>query len=72
MKPTAWLLKATAWLLVVAWVTTESGARAQTADQSLTKEGIELRRAGKDAVALAVFERALAIGPVPMEKFSAE
>jgi hypothetical protein len=66
MKSIAWLrLNVIAWLLVLASVGTVSSARAQTADPSLTKEGIELRRAGRDAEALAVFERALAIDGSP-------
>ena len=42
-----------------------SGAMGQVSGEALTKEGNELRRDGRDAEALAVLERALAIDPSP-------
>jgi hypothetical protein len=54
-----------AWLLAVAHVMTAAEAHAQGADEALTKEGVDLRRAGRDAEALAVFERALAVDGSP-------
>jgi tetratricopeptide (TPR) repeat protein len=38
-----------------------ANARAQPATESIVREGLDLRRAGRDAEALAVFERALAV-----------
>jgi hypothetical protein len=54
-----------ACLLLFTQVGITTPASSQTTDDSLTKEGIELRRTGRDAEALAVFERALAIDGSP-------
>jgi PEGA domain len=56
---------ATIWLTAVAGLLSASISRAQGIEESLTKEGIELRRAGRDSEALAVFQRALAADGSP-------
>jgi hypothetical protein len=52
-------------LLVAACIGIAGTARAQAADPSPADEGVELRRTGRDAEALAVFQRALAIDGSP-------
>jgi PEGA domain-containing protein len=58
-------MRRVAWLLVVARIGTTVDAHAQTATESVVTEGIGLRREGRDAEALAVFERALAVDGSP-------
>ena len=53
------------FFLVLAWIATGAPALAEPSSESLAKEGVELRRAKRDAEALAVFERALALDGSP-------
>lgn len=53
-----------AFVLVVALLTVPAPARAEDAD-ALIKQGVELRRAGKDEAALEQFRRAYDLAPTP-------
>jgi hypothetical protein len=64
MSPLRFAARALVWALVAAPVFVPAAAHAQDAD-ALIKQGVELRRAGKDQAALEQFRRAYDVAPTP-------